>query len=325
MWPKALFKMKFHPHPLRLSTVIFLDKLLGSIKTAVPPALKSAIWLVKLTIPISLGVTLLNYLGVVGVVAEFLNPAFGLMGLPGEASLVFITAIFLNIYSAIAVISQLPLSIREITILAVMCLIAHNLIVETAVQMKTGSKGWHMVTLRLSMAVLSGFMLNWMLPEVFSRSAAVAKTPVSSSFFPLIQNWAEAAFLLTLKIVILVTLLMVLQQILKDFGLIKWLSRLFQPLLSVFGLPHSTSFMWIVANTLGLAYGSAAMVQEVKNGNISTHDADLLNHHIAISHSNLEDLLLFAAIGVPVAWILVPRLVFAAMVVWGKKLYSYKG
>ena len=313
--------MKFHHHAIRLSAHLFLDKIVGSVGKAIPPALRTAVWLVKITIPISLAVTLLSYLGVVGFIADFLNPAFSLIGLPGEASLVFITSIFLNVYSAIAVISQFPLSMREITILAVMCLIAHNLIVETAVQMKTGSKGWQMVTLRLSMAVVSGFFLNLLLPKTVFHASVATNVPVAIDFLPMIQSWAESAFFLTLKIVILVTLLMILQQILKDFGLIKWLSRLFQPLLSVFGLPKSTSFMWIVANTLGLTYGSAAMVQEVKSGNITQRDADLLNHHIAISHSNLEDMVLFAAIGVPVAWILLPRLVIAALVVWFKRTF----
>ncbi|MDY0349610.1 MAG: nucleoside recognition domain-containing protein, partial [Tenuifilaceae bacterium] len=117
-------------------------RLKGAAKLALKPAVKTAIWLLKITIPLSLLVTLLGYIGVVSYIANLLNPAFGLMGLPGEASLVFITSIFLNIYSVIVVMAQLPLTVREITILAVMCLIAHNLFVETAVQAKTGSKAW---------------------------------------------------------------------------------------------------------------------------------------------------------------------------------------
>lgn len=294
----------------------FWQRAFSAAKLAIPPALKTALWLVKITIPLSLVVSLLNFFGIVGYVATFLNPVFGLMGLPGEASLVFITSLFLNIYSAIAVITQLPLTVREITILAVMCLIAHNMFVETAVQAKTGSKAWHIVALRLSMAIISGFVLNWMLPVQMQGVIPAAQAPAASQFIPFIIGWAKSAAMLTLKITLLVTLLMIMQQLLKEFGVIGVLSRLFSPVLMLFGLPKSTSFLWIVANILGLAYGSAVMVQEVRNGNVTKRDADLLNFHVAISHSNLEDLMLFAAIGAPVMWVLVPRLIIAAVVVW---------
>lgn len=292
-----------------------------SIKAMVPVALKTGLWLIKITLPISLAVTLLNYFGVIAVIAQWLNPLFGLMGLPGEASLVFITSIFLNLYSAIAVIGQLPLTIREITILAVMCLIAHNLIVETTVQKKTGSKAWHMVALRLGWGIASGFILNLILPQNMGASTTVT-APLGGDFITILILWAKSASLLTLKIIILVTLLMILQQLLKEFGVIGPLSKFFSPALKVFGLPQSTSFLWIVANTLGLAYGAAAMIEEVKAGTVPPAHADLLNYHIAISHSNLEDLLLFAAIGAPVLWILIPRLIIATLSVWLRRGYT---
>jgi hypothetical protein len=284
-----------------------------------PAALKTTVWLVKITVPLSLVVTLLSYFGIVAHIANFLNPVFGLMGLRGEASLVFITSLFLNIYSAIAVITQLSLTVREITILAVMCLIAHALIVETAVQSKTGSKAWQIVTLRFSWAIISGFVLNWILPAHMQGQTAVSTPMVASSFLQTITAWAESSFFLTIKIVILVSLLMILQQLLKEFGAIAILSKIFSPALRVFGLPQSTSFLWIVANVLGLAFGSAVMLEEVRSGAITKKDADLLNYHIAISHSNLEDLLLFAAIGAPIVWVLFPRLIIATISVWGRK------
>jgi hypothetical protein len=315
--------MKDIPKVQRSKTNSIWQRALSGARLAVPPALKTAVWLVKITIPLSLVVSLLNFFGVVGYVANFLNPIFGLMGLPGEASLVFITSLFLNIYSAIAVMTQLPLTIREITILAVMCLIAHNLFVETAVQAKTGSKAWHIVLLRVSMAVVSGFALNWMLPPQMQGFIPAANVQAATEFIPFIVGWAKSAVILTLKITMLVTLLMVMQQLLKEFGAIRVLSKIFSPALKLFGLPPSTSFLWIVANILGLAYGSAVMVQEVRNGTVTKRDADLLNYHIAISHSNLEDMLLFVAIGAPALWILIPRLVIAAAVVWFRRWWLW--
>lgn len=284
------------------------------------PALIAAVWLVKITIPLSLAVTLLGYIGVTDRIAVLLNPLFRFMGLPGEASLVFISSVFLNIYAAIAVLAQFSFNIREITILAVMCLIAHNLFIETAVQYKTGSKIRHILALRLSWAIIAGLLLNLILPSHIPGRSILATSAAAEDFPALMADWIASAGALTLRIVLLVTILMIVQQILKEFGALQLLAKGVTPLLVVFGLPRSTSFLWIVANTIGLAYGAAVMVEEVKNGTVTRRDADLLNHHIAISHSNLEDVLLFAAIGAPVAWILIPRLIIAAIAVWGRRL-----
>jgi hypothetical protein len=87
-----------------------------------------------------------------------------------------------------------------------------------------------------------------------------------------------------------------------------------------FSLPKKTTFLWIVANTLGLAYGAAVMIEETEQGGLTKIESDLLNHHIAISHSNLEDLLLFVAIGASVWWLMIVRLFLAFIVVWLRRL-----
>ena len=49
---------------------------------------------------------------------------------------------------------------------------------------------------------------------------------------------------------------------------------------------------------------------------LTPKEADLLNHHIAISHSQLEDPLSFFAIGLPLWWLIWPRLLLAFIAVW---------
>ena len=109
---------------------------------------------------------------------------------------------------------------------------------------------------------------------------------------------------------------MFLQKILDEFGFMKILSKLFKPLMKPMGLSNKISFHWIIANTIGLTYGSAIMIDQVETGKISLKDADYLNQHIAISHSLLEDTLLFVAIGVSAWWITFPRVAIAIVVVW---------
>lgn len=274
-------------------------------------------------IPISLGVVVLQQLGVIEIISHFTSPLFELVGLPGESAFVYITAAFVNIYSAIAVMSTFPFDERAITMLAISSLIAHNLIIETAVQKKTGSSAWAMLATRVLLSILSLVVMNLILPS--SASMMKVTGGISTVTFPdALLGWLKSSLTLSLKVVVLVFALNILQQLLKQLGIIDILSKLLRPILSVMGLPNRTSFLWIVANTLGLAYGSAVMITEVENGNISKEEADLLNYHIAVSHSNLEDMLLFAAVGASVLWMLLLRVGFAIVLVWGVKLTVYR-
>ena len=74
----------------------------------------------------------------------------------------------------------------------------------------------------------------------------------------------------------------------------------------LFGLPQDAAFLWLVGNVVGLAYGGAIMVEQMEQRKLSYGDGNLLNHHLAVCHSLLEDTIIFAAIGVPVLWVVLP-------------------
>jgi hypothetical protein len=56
---------------------------------------------------------------------------------------------------------------------------------------------------------------------------------------------------------------------------------------------------------------------------VSKPDADLFNHYAGLSHSHLEDTLLFVSIGVPFLWAALPRLILGILSVWGERLRRY--
>lgn len=281
-------------------------------------------WLVKMMLPITFGVALLQWAGVIATLSAWLTPAFSHIGLNGEGVLAFLTGMSASIYAAIGVMGTLNLDYRSVTILAVMTLIAHNLIVESVVQRKAGCRSaWGMAALRVTMALVTAWILNRILPENYSGTLLLAHHETAdTSFAAVMQSWALAqAKLLPLMFVIIISL-NILQQILREFHWIGYLTTPLAPLMKVFGLAPGSAFLWLVLNTLGLAYGSSVMIGEVENGHIPLHDARRLNAHAAMSHSLLEDTLLYAALGVGVVWLLVPRLVMALVVVWGERLLS---
>jgi len=292
------------------------QRIRSSVLTALPKARKTTLWLLKIIIPISLVVSILQYFGVIEVIATYLTPLFSYIGLRGDAAIVFITSIFMSLYAPIAIVATLPLSMREITILAVMCLITHNMIVETAVQRKTGSSYVVMILVRILSSFLAAWILNLLLPEHIGTVHSAEIEVIYKTFMEMIQAWAIGAFWLILKVLLIITGLMILQNILKEFKILDALSKTLAPLMSAMGLPRSTSFLWFVAQILGLTYGSAVMIDAVENNELSKTDANLLNFHIAVNHSTLEDTFLFAAIGVPVLWMIVPRFLLAISIVW---------
>lgn len=288
-----------------------------TIAEALPAALKTSWWLTKIMLPITIGVAILNYLGVIEWISDQIAPMFSVMGLPGKAGLVLVSSMLSNLYSAIAVMATLGFDLRSITILSVMCLIAHNLILETMVQQKSGAKASFIVPLRILASLLMGFIMNWVLPEQMTGYLMFDSSPeVPQSLSELFINWFTTTIPLTIKMVSVVITLNLLQSLLREFGVVDLLIYPLRPFMKLFGLDCSTSFLWIIANMIGLAYGGAVLINEAQKNNVTHKDAVLFNTHIALSHSLLEDTFIFIAIGVGAGWLILPRMCLAIIAVW---------
>lgn len=296
-------------------------RLLTAARDGALAGLKTAVWLLSIMVPVSFGVFLLDRLGVLGAIGELLAPMFQALDLPGSAALVYLSSILINIYSAIAVMGNLPLTLHSVTILALMSLIAHNFLVELAVMRSTGSSPLRMLLLRLLGSILAGWALSRLLPASLAEASATfggasAGTGAAIAFGEALLGWLRATGLLVARVAAILLTLMVAERLLKELGVIRWLGRRLRPLMVVLGLPQETAFLWLISNTLGLAYGAGVLRSEVAEGRLTREHGDLLNHHIALSHSLLEDTLLYAALGVPALWIIVPRVVLAVVAVW---------
>ena len=297
------------------------------LQKAVPRALKTIWWIFRITAIVSFVMFLLKYTGILVWIAAAVSPVFHLFGLPGDTALAYVSGYFINVYSCVAVVSTLDLTTRELTIIGAMTLAAHAIPLETAVQHKTGTPSAYTVIVRTLGSLALGVVMNMLLPgkPVFDAdTVSLSQIPffqIQGEFMPQFMDWLIRLGKLTAWMIVLIMLLNVIQRALYEYGLMAHISRFFSPLLYIFGLPKETSFLWIVANVAGLSYGSAAMIDEIERGGISVRSSNLLNTHIGISHSNLEDLMLFAAIGGTWYWILLFRWGLVTLLVWGLRLY----
>ena len=290
------------------------------VKEVVPSTTKTAIWIIKITVGVSFAILILKYFNVLPLISDFLSPVFNLFGLKGEAALAYVTGYFVNVYSAIAVMVTLDLDIRSITILSTMVLCSHAMIVETAVQKKTGSSALRVVITRTMSAFILGFALNKILPAsdiIFKEVEALLENP---PFLTMLGDWCISTVKLVVKMIVLIFSLTIIQRLLGEFGVIKYISKALKPLMLMFGLPPRCSFLWIIANIIGLAYGAAAMLEESRRGVLSKEDINLLNAHIGISHSNFEDLLLLVSVGAVWWALLLSRWIMSMILVWEMRL-----
>jgi len=300
----------------------FKQKLSSCLKSAVQPTWKSASWLLKLMIPISLAVALLQYWGGIAWLAQYLNPLFQYIGLPGSSAVIFISGAAAGTYAGIAAMMAIPLTMRQATILALMIALCHALPMECAVNRKTGSSFFKMGAIRIAMAFVCALYLNSVLPEMNGNYIYMG-APLDSSIVEVLQIWALSQLKMAVMVFLIIYLLMIVQRMLEAYDLIRLISRFLSPLMRLFGLPDTAAYMWLVGNVLGISYGSAVMLELEDRGLITKEEANDVNYHLIMNHSLLEDTIVFAVTGISVFWIVSTRVMFAVVVVWVHKVLRF--
>ncbi len=131
-----------------------------SIKSGLKKGLLTLWKLTKIVVPVYFLITFLKMTTILDIISAWFEPAMSLIGLPGEASVVLVLGNIVNLYAAIGAISSLTLTVKQITILAVMLSFSHSLLMESAVAKKTGVSLFIVVSIRIFLAIVSGLILN---------------------------------------------------------------------------------------------------------------------------------------------------------------------
>ena len=291
----------------------------GCITSAFRPAMRMSWWLLKIMLPISLAVRLLQYYGVIAWCAQWLDPVFQYLGLPGASAIAFLTGASVTTYACLAVMLSMTLTLRQATIIAIMVLICHALPLECAVVKRVGSKPFKMGLIRILGAFAAAFYLNMVLPEMSEPFGHIVVSDVDVTLAEVMQEWLVSSVKLSIMIIAIIYSLMVIQRVMDDLGIMYKLVKPIEPLMTFFGLPRNAAYLWLVGNVLGISYGSAMMISLEESGQISKEEANEVNYHLIMNHSMLEDTMVFATAGVSAVWILTTRLLFAFLLVWGRR------
>jgi hypothetical protein len=117
-------------------------------------------FLLKIILPVSCLIVLMDYFQLQTYIARVFAPVMSLTGLPGEAAIALALGFFLNFYAAIGAITPLSLGAAEITTMAVILGICHELPIESAVCKHTGLPVTVAILLRLATAFVAGVLVH---------------------------------------------------------------------------------------------------------------------------------------------------------------------
>lgn len=270
------------------------------------------IWIMKIVVPVSFLISLLDWSGVLTLLDFIVQPAMGLLSLPGMAALPLLIGMTAGIYGGIAAMAVLPFTYGQMILMANFLLIAHNLIQEGIIQGKSGLSAFKATSIRIGTACLTVVILAQLLDTVTAGTASAAPAAAQAvPFFTMAGHWAAETAALALKIFLIIMTILTALEIIKAFGWIHPIVRFFTPLLRVMGLSEKVGLLWITAIVFGLAYGGAVIVEEARAGHLSSDELETLQLSIGINHSMVEDPSLFLSLGLSPLWLWLPRIFIA--------------
>jgi hypothetical protein len=284
-------------------------------QSVVVEAARVCLHLFKIMVPIIIVVKFLQELDLIRYLAQPLSPLMEAVGLPASMGLVWATAMITNLYGAMIVFVNLPatetMSSAQVTVLATMMLVAHNLPVEIRIAQESGTRFPFQLAIRVGGAFLLGLLLHlaytrwgWL-----SDPALISwhPTPEASG----LHHWIFGQLKNLFWIFLIVLGLILLMRTLARLRITELLVRLLEPLLRLIGVGREAAPITIIGMTMGLAYGGGLIIREAKSGKVQQRDVFFSLTLMGLAHSVIEDTLLMMVLGAHLSGLFWARIVFA--------------
>ncbi len=272
------------------------------MKEILKKSLNSAIIIIKLVIPIYIIADILYYYNLLSYISFIFEPIGSFLNLPKEVALSIISGVFLNLYAAIAFAAPLDMNSYEWSILAIFLGVCHSLLVENAIMKKLGISVIYSYILRFFGGLIIAKSATFIPKEFFETTKEQNNfiAPHYNSFSELLINSFFNATILTIKIIVLITFLIVLMDFIKNLSFIKNSSK-----------NLSTPFSIFIGLFLGITYGAGVLLNEIKT--LNRAQIFYIATFLMICHSIIEDTLLFTIFGANF-WIIVGVRIFWAII-----------
>ncbi|MGF1754975.1 hypothetical protein L4C33_15445 [Vibrio makurazakiensis] len=274
--------------------------------------------LFKIMIPIIVVIKVVEELGGIVILSNWLSPIMELVGLPPELGLVWATTILTNIYAGLIVFINLdaPLTVAQVSILGSMMLLAHSLPIEAAIAKKAGVSLMATLVIRIGGSLLLAWLLNisYQFGDLLNQPAVTLWQP-EASVDTTYLGWVLDQIKNFAVIFVVISALLFLLKVLKLLGIEKVMAVLLRPFLRILGISKEATNLTIIGITLGLSFGGGLLISEAKRGHIAARDVFTAIMLLNLLHSLIEDTLLILLIGADFYTIFWGRLVFSILIV----------
>ena len=271
--------------------------------------------LARIVVPVTILTEALSRMGVIKAVSPAFAPVMGLVGLPPELGLAWLSCLLVGFWGAIPLIFTLvpvaSLSVADITVFSSLMLFAHGLPIEQKIIQQAGPGMIATSVLRVGGGLVYAVMLHGLL-----TTTGWLADPVDPTWVPMATSTGWATFLIGLAqtmawMFVILAALSVGLDILKRTGLLAAMMRLFAPFLRLAGIREEAGHFTAIGLFLGISYGGGLLIREARSGAVSPRQVFVSCVFMGFAHSVIEDTLIVMALGADVWGVLVGRLVFA--------------
>lgn len=299
-------------------------------KTGCRAGLRTAWSLGKVLFPVTFLVAVLQHTPAIDWAVSLFEPVMGWIGLPGDAAIPLVLGNLLNLYAAIGAVLTMDFTVKQVFIIAVMLSFSHNLLVEGALCKKIGVSFLAVSAMRLFMAFSSAALIHllWSGGGEVARYGLVATEQAEvSGFLPITLNALQTAVTGTLQFSVIVFLLMMMIQMLRDLRVLDFISQKLATSMHFLGIPERGAITMAAGLLFGLAFGAGVIIEQAREQAFSKRDLYVMLLFLSGCHAVLEDTLLFVPLGIPVWALLLFRVVVAIILtvlvarIWRRRGY----
>ncbi len=289
-------------------------------RQALVSALRAYVRIAGVVLPTYVAVILFKHSPLLPWTVERMAPLMAAFGLPGEAALVLVLGMSINIYAAIAACAGLALSAGQATTIALVLGFAHNLFVEGAVLLRLTPRGSAWIALRIAAGLVAGLVFGpWFATLLPGPAIATAgeTTAITTLAHDLVGGGARSLLLIALVSIPIVFAL----ELARQHGVLARLRRPLTPVVRALGIDERGTEALLAGLFFGLVYGAGVIVSRIEEEGLPRAQVDRICIALVLCHAIIEDTLLFAPVGAvlwPVALVRIVVAVGALLVLRGR-------
>ena len=298
--------------------------IINSIKEGIKKGLRTAVFLLKIMLPIYIGVTILRHTEFFAWLAERIEPGMKIFSLPGEAVIPIIAGLFADEYAVVAAMSGFTFTAAQATIIAMVTLAFHSIPVETVITRQIGMPVLHISLFRVGFAVFTGFVIAYLtavflggdLPGFSAEASSVVTdsgaAPVSSGVFNtgwdvILSEIGWGALNTTLNLLKVLIPVMIAIELMLAYRVIEAMAKKMGFFCRILGIGNEALLPLLVGLFFGVAYGAGALVELNRIRPLPPRDMLLLGVFLFSCHGIIETTYLYAIAGADVIFLSVVR------------------